>query len=304
MAELTAWNAWHERTVLKEIKLRRRGSTAENLKGRGQLSIPLFHWMSQLVKRNDPLVQHCKWFMKCDTDTYLRRGLLEREVLSKLDHTKPLHVGVPLKFNIRPYHHTMRIIDFEYNIGGPGYTFSRGLLEAVDTQACLRSMAMDPVLLIHDDVATGYCATYHAPMSSLVELNTAVSSSSTRLVTLLLTGTTDAPATLRDTPCVKLATTVHPVDHRLLKNLAQLDVSTATLHGGQCHLKAMAGVSVQRGGSLSTLGTELDNMFALWSYLWMGERQLKLLNNASIKVDPNTLRNAIKLRRVLFPDSA
>ena len=60
-AALHSWTKWHTRTVLKSAKLLSRGSTASSIRGRGQLSIPLFHWISQLVKRNDPLVQNCKW---------------------------------------------------------------------------------------------------------------------------------------------------------------------------------------------------------------------------------------------------
>jgi len=291
-AVMAEWNALHQDTISEQPRLKTRVRSVRQLKGRGQLSIPLFHWISQLVKRNDPLVQNCKWFMKCDTDTYLRRGLLEREVLNKLDHTKPYHVGVPLNFNTRPYHQTERKIEFKYNIGGPGYTFSRALMDAVDVDACVRSMTLDPVLLIHDDVATGYCATYHAGVTaSRVEIRTAISSSSSNFVQHWLTDNSSTSAQehessavhLRGSHCLSAFASAHPVTPTLVELLHHFDQS-GTNYGidATCSMTMIVGAPAQIGSGWP-LDADLSELIRNWDLLWREKREQVGTNVARIQ---------------------
>ncbi len=251
-ANFPRWFNWHFSRVMSSLTLRRRGANPSSIRGRGQLSIPLFHWMSQLVKRNDQLVQHCKWFMKCDTDTYLRRAHLEQLVLHHLDPEQPLHVGVPLWFNTRPFHTTLRKILFEYNLGGPGYTFSRQLLRVVDVSMCVRSMAADPVLLIHDDVGTGYCAAYHAQNSRLAGLRTAMSSTAPGFLWRIMHNS--STCYWNRTFCLGCVTAVHPTPPMMMEMMsgATLPISECLRYPSllkDCHARVIVGSPAEIGAA-------------------------------------------------------
>jgi hypothetical protein len=99
--------------------------------------------------------------MKADTDSFVNRRQLMRQ-LNALDSSEALYVGTPATIDVGPWTYAAAgrgAAPLVYHLGGPGYIFSRGLMERLDLDACFQNMALDPIWLIHDDVGTGYCAT-------------------------------------------------------------------------------------------------------------------------------------------------
>ena len=173
-----AWHEGHLRRILNRAVLRRRGSTVRYLKGRGELSLPMWYlawlavqpktlstgrqeasppppWLRQLRR----VFERCDWVMKGDSDTYFNAWSTRNE-LQKLAHPREraYYVGTGATFTSAPYNlsgYPARNVSF--HLGGTGYALSRHLLTSLDVPGCLSLAALDPIWLVHDDVGIGYC---------------------------------------------------------------------------------------------------------------------------------------------------
>jgi hypothetical protein len=264
-----AWHQRHHALVLARDDLRtRRRASSDTLRGRGVLTIPLFVWLRQQldplatpakgtpvdphVHRFHGMLRRCKWFLKADTDTFLRPRVLVASVLSGVSPTDSLIVGRALDFSTLGFN-VSRSLTFQYAIGGPGYGLSVGVLTRTAWGACLRAMATEPVLLVHDDVAVGYCATQHAGQDEagsgsgnqveFITVDASVASTSTDLVTDIVVATSAGTAGMR--ACIQCAVSIHPVSAGTMVMLADADKKGGAGHHrcfGECGLMLVAGV--------------------------------------------------------------
>jgi hypothetical protein len=117
----------------------------------------MFYWM---WREREGLFHRCGWFMKADSDSFVNRPRLAKQ-LAEFNPARSIYLGTPATFSSQGFNYSgAPVKSLFYHLGGPGYIFSRGLLERLRMDECFRSMALDPVWLIHDDVGTGYCATH------------------------------------------------------------------------------------------------------------------------------------------------
>ena len=68
-ASLQDWKRGHRCRVLGSRKLRTGRATSTQLRGRGELSLPMFAWWTEQLHAPTGLFSHCDWFVKADTDT-------------------------------------------------------------------------------------------------------------------------------------------------------------------------------------------------------------------------------------------
>jgi hypothetical protein len=208
------WVAGHHRRILERPRLVKRGSTKKQLRGRGELSMPLFYWA---WRERAGLLRHCAWFMKADTDSFVNRRQLMRQ-LSRLDSSEALYVGTRLNFDSRGFNYSQPSMRIKFNLGGPGYIFSRGLMERLDLDACFQNMALDPIWLIHDDVGTGYCATRFlkdGERPRTVAHHAAVAATSGKLLEEFLDDNTASH------PCLACVSAIHPVSASRMRVIAE-----------------------------------------------------------------------------------
>jgi hypothetical protein len=199
--DLGRWRVGHHRRVLHRWLLRRRGSTKAQLRGRGELSLPMFYWM---WRERAGLFSRCDWFMKADSDSFINRPQLTTQ-LNDLDPSQAIYLGTQLSFDSRGFNYSQPPRKIYFHVGGPGYVFSRGLMERLRMDECFRSMALDPVWLIHDDVGTGYCATQFTPGVRTVQHRATIAATSEDDLDSLF----DANAV--DHQCITCVQAVHPL---------------------------------------------------------------------------------------------
>lgn len=234
LVDLGSWREGHHRRILHRWLLRKRGSSKRQLKGRGELSLPMFYWMWRM---RDRLFAHCDWFMKADSDSFVHRAQLMRQ-LDALDPGEALYVGTQLPFSSRGYNFSMDAVRIRFNVGGPGYIFSRGLMRDMALDRCFADMGTEPIWLIHDDVGTGFCATRYTEGVRLVEHRTTVAATKETHVE----GLFDFAQT--NHACYACVQAVHPVGPdrmRVLRRAVDDGPSCPAKGDRECAVKLIAG---------------------------------------------------------------
>jgi hypothetical protein len=270
--EATDWIAGHRRRVLSRSRLRQRGSTPAQLRGRGELSLPLWRFLWR--ERDSPALAQCLWFMKADSDAFVNLRQMDLQ-LSAMRPGAPQYVGTSTTMSTEGFNAPGSPAEsaLPYHLGGPGYTLSRGLLESVDWDVCFQHMSLDPIWLVHDDAAVGFCAQKHSRRTvELLPWADPVTGTSVVDVARAIEGAI-ASARLRDSQyyawlfgepplvlsaldCLLITNAIHPLTPATLRALALFSKNTERrraavenhVTAGTCSLVLMAGRQPLVGG--------------------------------------------------------
>jgi hypothetical protein len=325
------WREGHYRRILGRNDLvEGRHATEAKLQGRGLLTLPLFVLLGDIVEaqRGDgspveavvakhlhvnatttlpgrvtaqdwlrhfvSTLQSCAWFMKVDTDTFLRP---ERFAATVLRHrnpdTEPLAIGRLTTFSTAGFNVSEPALAFDYPVGGTGYTLSRAALLGIDWHRCMRRAADESVLLVHDDAAVGFCAAAVYSGGSdddavePVSVSEVISSTSTDLAGELVSTYAHRGASGADAwgdaalgnDCLACVVAVHPASPSTMAALADLGVAPAARRGGDhpraaardstwcasaCTFVALAGAEAVAGPGWRSLPDAIRDTIDLW----------------------------------------
>jgi len=143
LVNLTGWSEEHAQRV-NYFRFKK------GQKGRGREIIPLYYY---IFTRYESMFSHCDWIFKADSDSYVNKRMLVRQ-LKQYNPSDKLYIGTQGTVNRTEYSPN----GFTwYAYGGTGYMISRGLVRGVDLTKCIRYSEKYWVWLVYEDTSMGYC---------------------------------------------------------------------------------------------------------------------------------------------------